>query len=152
MSASTRAHRRHHGFRWRARTTRAPDARRPRARPHTAAAWLSKRRRIGDFGQASRPHRSLPPLGPERLSGSSQARSVAWSLETQPQRAKAASRRGTTRTTLSPCGAAVRRADIPLRSARSDRRRAGVGCPVAARPRQREMSWQARGSGHTAVG
>ena len=102
------------------------------------------------FGRASRPHRSLP-LGPARLSGSSQACSVARSLETQPQPAKAASC-GTARTTVSPCGGAVRRAGTPLRSARSDRRRAGVGCRVAARPRQRETSWQARGSGHTAAG
>ena len=38
------------------------------------------RRSIGDFGRASRPHRSLP-WGPGRLSGSSQARSVARCLE-----------------------------------------------------------------------
>ena len=102
------------------------------------------------FGRASRPHRSLP-LGPTKLSDLSQARSVAKSLETQPQRAKAGSC-GTARTTVSPCGGAARREGTPLRSARSDRRRAGVGCRVAARPRQRETSWQARGSGHIAAG
>ena len=39
-----------------------------------------ERRGIGDFCRASRPHRSLP-LGRERLSGSSRARSAATSLE-----------------------------------------------------------------------
>ena len=33
-----------------------------------AVAWVFRRRRIGDFGRGSRPHRSLPG-GPERLSG-----------------------------------------------------------------------------------
>ena len=50
----------------------------------------ARRRNIGDFGRASRPHRGLPS-GPERLNGSSRARSAAGSLESQPREARIAS-------------------------------------------------------------
>ena len=50
----------------------------------------ARQRNIGDFGQASRPHRGLSS-GPERLNGSSRARSAAGSLESQPREARIAS-------------------------------------------------------------
>eukprot|EP00964_Phaeocystis_antarctica_P106888 scaffold71682_cov63-Phaeocystis_antarctica.AAC.1 len=55
-------------------------------------------RRVGAFGRAARPRRSLP-LSPERLSGSSRVRSAARSLESQPPEARAVSC-GTTKTAL----------------------------------------------------
>ena len=49
-----------------------------------------ERRRTGDFGRASRPHRSLP-LGPAWLSGSSSVRGAARSRASQPREARVVS-------------------------------------------------------------
>ena len=69
-------------------------------------------RRIGDFGRAVRPRRSLP-LGPRQHGSSSRVRSAARSpesLEGQPQEAKVVSC-GATKTALWPCLATGRAAE-----------------------------------------
>eukprot|EP00964_Phaeocystis_antarctica_P107237 scaffold71990_cov65-Phaeocystis_antarctica.AAC.8 len=59
---------------------------------HAAARHLgARRRRIGDFSRASRPHRNLRS-DPGRCSVASQVRSAARSPESPPQEAKVAGR------------------------------------------------------------
>ena len=58
-----------------------------------------ERRRIGNIGRS-------PPLGPERLSGSSRVRSAAESLESPPQEAVVDC--GATKAVLLPCYRASR--------------------------------------------
>ena len=70
-----------------------------------AAGLTARRRNIGDFGRVSRPHRGLPS-GPERLNGSSRARSAAGSLESQPREARIASCGATGGGTLDHAGSA----------------------------------------------
>ena len=54
-------------------------------------------RRIGGFGRASGPHRSVA-LGPGRLGCPSRARTVAWSRKRQPRQLRQQAEAGTTRT------------------------------------------------------